>query len=327
MLGQPVALTGEHRDRGLAAQRGVQIAIDEINADPALHVAGKRVAAIHADTASKLDNVGSQAVRLTTINRVHGIVGGLTAAEGRALAEVARTYEVPVMSVSGVAGGKSAFSLGIRLDDRVRAIDRYLSNREPHALQILADSADPRWATAGESLARAFRSRGRSATVTEYTAPLKQPPSGEGHRVVFGHVSDANRIAGGSVVFAGDEVDCPELRVGGIYLASYSPTPSAAAGAFSAKYRGLFGSAAPPEAAMMYDATHTLVAGLRATKSASGPRLRDYFLVTSFDRLSGPVRFGSDQVARGVVYVVEKTDSGSLVRDKWEAEAAKPSNP
>ena len=56
LVGHLAVTSGPDVVEGTRAEQGIRLAVEEANADPAQHVAGRRVAVLHADTQGKLDN-------------------------------------------------------------------------------------------------------------------------------------------------------------------------------------------------------------------------------------------------------------------------------
>ncbi|MBX7103474.1 MAG: ABC transporter substrate-binding protein [Gemmataceae bacterium] len=311
VFGHPVALTGAGREEGLACLRGVQLAVEEVNADSALHIAGKKVAVIHADTASKPENVGHQAVRLVVVNRAVGLLGGLTGADSRSLAEAAQLYGVPLIGASGYAGAKSAFSLGANPAERVRAIETVLGSKaDVSGILILVDSRSARLSQAAENLAAAWQKRGRKAEIVPVPEAGPVPAIPAGSTAVFlCSAAELTRftIPAERVIFAGDESEADRLPAGAKYVAAYGPETTPARDAFAAKYRERF-SAEPPTAALqMYDAARTLFAAGRDARGFTLPRFREVMRTESFDRLLGKVTFNEENLARRPVFILERT--------------------
>jgi ABC-type branched-subunit amino acid transport system substrate-binding protein len=322
VFGHPVALTGAGREEGLACLRGVQLAVEEVNADPALQIAGKKVAVIHADTASKPENVGQQAVRLVVVNRAVGLIGGVTGAESRSLAEAAQLYGVPLIGASGYAGGKSAFSLGASPAERVRAIDTVLGNKpDAPGLLILVDNRSTRLSQAAEGLAASWQKRGRKAEILPLPEPGPAPAVPAGTIVVF--LSSAAELArfafpAERIVFAGDESEADRLPAGTKYVAVYGPEATPARDAFAAKYRERF-SAEPPTVAMqMYDSARTLFAAGRDARGFVMPRFREVMRTESFDRLLGKLTFNEENLARRPVFILQRTAARPTVVGRVE---------
>ena len=90
LVGHLAALSGPERERGLAAVRGIQLAVDEINADKEQWIVGHRIAVIHADTKGDPATAENQAVRLASVNKVSALIGGDTQIEMARLAPIAR---------------------------------------------------------------------------------------------------------------------------------------------------------------------------------------------------------------------------------------------
>src|SRR5207249_718497 len=61
-LGHIAALTGPQRERGQQAMRGVQLAVEEINADSEQLVAGRKITVLHADGRGEPETSAAQAL-------------------------------------------------------------------------------------------------------------------------------------------------------------------------------------------------------------------------------------------------------------------------
>src|SRR3954464_6546514 len=91
-LGHIAALTGPQRERGQQAMRGVQLAVEEIDADSEQWVAGRTIAVLHADGPGEPERPPAQALRLATVNHVEALIGGTSRAEALQLAPVLREH-------------------------------------------------------------------------------------------------------------------------------------------------------------------------------------------------------------------------------------------
>src|SRR5437588_3971394 len=75
LVGHLAVTSGPDIVPGTQAEQGIRLAVEEANADPARHVAGRRVAVLHADTQGKPDLFAAQATRLAKVNKVVAPLG------------------------------------------------------------------------------------------------------------------------------------------------------------------------------------------------------------------------------------------------------------
>ncbi len=330
LIGHLAPMSGADRERGLAAVRGVQLAVETINADKNQLVAGYRIAVLHADTKSDLTTCENQAVRLATINKVSTIIGGDTREQMARLKPVARDYNVTIVGPAGGAGSSSnLFGLGVSLDQRVEAIAALLAKQPKESkLLLMVDRRDAELTAAADRLADAIRAHIPSIEAlpfkdrNEFYPSLQRKPLDI--VLYFGTAQDLAVVAKAiakprMMLYAGDEADWHHLlnepsSDGCFVLGSMPATPVADADkAFMTAYQSRFAEPPTMEARRYWDALQVPCAAIREAKSLQAdklvPKLRE---LKTGARLSGPFVIGPDQVARGPVFVLQ-IKNGQLV--------------
>jgi branched-chain amino acid transport system substrate-binding protein len=344
LIGHLAPLNGPDRERGLAAVRGVQLAVDEINDDKDQWIAGHRIAVMHTDTKGDPTVCENQAVRLASVNKVSALIGGDTREQMARLLPVTREYGLWLVSPSGMAGTSAhASALGLSLDQKVQAIAKLLATGpKPIAVAILADSHDTGVAAAVEQLSSIVTSTQVPVTVRRFKDDKTLDQTGDQFKdtvVFFGSAKDL--IAWGQkhpkprkLIFAGDETEaqslCEEPSLANCLALGATPAApqTPAAKSFAENYKKQFGAAPPIDATRYYDAVRFLCRAASEAKSFTPdkllPKLKS---VTTGERLSGKYSTGPDQVAHGAVYVLQVKNGQLVDHPGIETEKDKNSSP
>src|SRR4051812_11530416 len=114
LVGQVAPFNGPDKYVGDHVTQGLTLAAREAN-DEGDRVLGRKVEVITPDGRGA-DDVGRKAVRLVVTDRVAALLGGTEPAQIEALAPVARSYHVPVVSTAGLAdtgGNDFVFQTGL----------------------------------------------------------------------------------------------------------------------------------------------------------------------------------------------------------------------
>lgn len=339
-VGHVVALTGPDRDRGLAAARGVQLAVEEVNADQNRWVAGRKVAVIHADTRSELDTTAKQAVRLVAVNRVSSLLGGLTRPESDQMAKVAREYSVLTVGTSGTIGTPAvaeAFALGVTPARRARIIGQFLTETlQPARIALIVDGNSPNGGFV-ETLTRQFHDHKTAFDTATFLKPeeivaLAQSWGASPPTVVFvGSLNDAAKLRNlveppPTMIFAGDEVEAHQFveftrDENGPYWVGAYVREGLKDMDFANKYSEKFQSFPPVEAMMGYDSARVLFSAAQEVRSFAPTKLSIRFRQPkAFDGLMGPIAFGEDQIGAGPAFVLQATKTGTVMRKRIEPE-------
>ena len=332
----PDKIVGEH------AEHGIRLAVEEAN-QAADQVAGHRVAVLHGDTRGDPEVAQSEAVRLVTINRVAGLLGGTSAAEAEPLARIAQQYTLPLVTPAGLPKRlitPYVFSLGMSPVEQGKALARFVGEEPLQArrVAVLTNSREAISVGVAAAFVEEFR-KGKEHSATEWTYQEEKEAPASARSVV--------RDKPGAVLLAATARDTPqlirELRKAGLdakvpvlfagpeatgQSGSMLPLPldadfegaayvatlfsagakTARLDAFAQKYQEKFGSAPDVHAVQAYDAARFLFEGCRQAKSFQGAKTRDELAkLTLFESLTGPLTFDGDQAPRRTIYVVRIT--------------------
>ncbi len=330
LIGHLAPLGGADRERGLAAVRGVQLAVETINADKDQLVAGYRIAVLHADTKSELTTCENQAVRLATINKVSTIIGGDTREQMARLKPIAREYNVTMIGPAGGAGSSTnLFGLGVSLDQRVETIAAMLGKQPKESKTlIMVDRRDTEMTAAADRLAETLRATIPAIDVLAFKDRNELYPALQRKALdivlYFGTASDLTVVAKAiakprMMIYAGDEADWHQLAgepaANDCFVLGSMPAKPAtdADKAFATAYQSRFAEQPTMEARRYWNAIQVLCTAIREAKSLNAdklvPKLR---AMKTGERLSGSFSMGPDQIARGPVYVLQ-IKNGQLV--------------
>ncbi|MES3036527.1 MAG: ABC transporter substrate-binding protein [Bdellovibrionota bacterium] len=98
VIGEYGSLTGNDATFGQSTHKGIQMAIDEINA--AGGIKGKKIKLITYDDQGKPDEAASVVKRLITQDKVIAIIGEVASGRTMAAAPIAQQYKIPMISPS-----------------------------------------------------------------------------------------------------------------------------------------------------------------------------------------------------------------------------------
>ena len=98
LVGEFGSLTGSEATFGLSTNKGIRMAIDEVNA--AGGVKGKKIKVITLDDQGKAEEAASAVTRLITQNKVIAVLGEVASSRSLSAAPIAQQYQVPMISPS-----------------------------------------------------------------------------------------------------------------------------------------------------------------------------------------------------------------------------------
>jgi branched-chain amino acid transport system substrate-binding protein len=98
LVGEYGSLTGSEATFGTSTNKGVRLAIDEINAAGGLH--GKQIKLITLDDQGKAEEAAQAVTRLITQDKVVAVLGEVASTRSLAAAPIAQQYKVPMISPS-----------------------------------------------------------------------------------------------------------------------------------------------------------------------------------------------------------------------------------
>lgn len=98
LIGEVGSLTGGQATFGQSNHKGMELAVDEINA--AGGIKGKQVKVITLDDQGKPDEAATAVTKLITQNKVKAIVGEVASSISLAMAPIAQQYKIPMVTPS-----------------------------------------------------------------------------------------------------------------------------------------------------------------------------------------------------------------------------------
>lgn len=341
-LGHVAARSGVDKEQGEAAERGIRLAVEEINKDPALG-AGRPVKVLHTDTLGKLEAFETQAIRLVTVNRVTALLAGITPDEAERLDRA----RVPLVTLAGMrtpATSDAVFCTGLTPTVQGKALARYaVTDMKATSVIVLADDRRDDALAAAEAFEREFV---RAATGNDGKSSVSRPAVWR-----FGRESKLQDLAWrlrakdkpSALVFAGNASDVRILRVelsdsttpilyagdigalktlqseretsGGVYLVTpFVPdADTAKTKEFAKRYKEAFADEPTVHAALAYDALRLLAEALRRSQELpSATRLSDELTgLKDYAGLSGPLSFDEGRCLRRTAFVVQVTNGSA----------------
>jgi branched-chain amino acid transport system substrate-binding protein len=98
LVGEVGSMTGSEATFGVSTHRGVELAMNQINA--AGGVKGKKFKVIALDNQGKPDEAATAVTKLITQNKVFAVLGEVASSRSLAMAPIAQQYQVPMISPS-----------------------------------------------------------------------------------------------------------------------------------------------------------------------------------------------------------------------------------
>lgn len=356
-VGHLVPLSGPQREAGEAAANGVQLAVDELNADSDLWVNGRKIDVVHADTQGKLEIYAAQTVRLTVVNRVTALIGGTSAAETDDIAGVAQGRDeaaaaAPSKGIILITGSGfscvpktlTVFAFGLPAADRAKALIRFAKESlRASRVAIATEGRSPDqsgFVVAAEAAAAEFKLSADTVPLSDdgavkrLTALAKAQPS-----VAVIYVGDSGgalalrdqlrALGAGDAAFlyAGDDGlimlgPSDRARADGMYAVTnwILDGKQDRAREFAKRFRDKFSRDPEAAAALGYDSAKLLFSTAKTAQGFTSTKLHAALKDITFPALPGDVTFDKDQVAQGLpAVVVQWHAAGPEVKVRYES--------
>jgi len=349
VIGHVSTLSGSGRGPGEHATRGIRLAVEEVERDPAKGP-GRAILVRHTDTRGELDAFESEAVRLVAVNRVVALLGGANAAEVERLERA----QVPVVAPAGLhtrAMGELVFLTGLSPAFEGQVLARFAAqDRAASTAAVLADERREEALQVAEAFVRAFPAAvrkqqpkaaapppavwryGKTASFEELAARVRD--SKPRVLLVAGSAGDLHALLAVlkqpdlAVLWSdADGATWPHgegLTSNPVYqvtpFASDAETPQAKA--FLEQYRKAFSEDPDVQAALAYDGARLLFEALRQADNNYGSgQLREKLAgIKGFPGLTGPLAFGPDQQLRRPALVVRLEKGQAKIVKRFDAE-------
>lgn len=312
-IGSILILTGQGASWGTASKNGIDMAIEDINAEGGIN--GRNIEVIHEDDQGDPKNAVSAFQKLTTADGVNMIVGTTWSHTGLPLIDLAKSQETLIISAS----------LGLK--DFNEASD-FLFNTWPHDSLLSSELADYAYEKGHRNVAiigaqevwvkgqtNAFKQRfeelGGSIVVLLEPNPEDKNVNAEALKIkaneskIDAIISTTDGIQVGaqvakkvralgvtlpiySITIDADTIAASEGSYEGMeFLTSLTPTP-----AFQEEYESKYGIVIDIGVASAYDAVMLLAKAMRATNSTDTTIVQEYLNKTEvYDGVSGTLVF------------------------------------
>jgi len=347
-VGHLASLTGKEATFGQSAEKGIRIALEEINNAGGL--LGKQVEVITVDTQSKNQEVNNCMVKLTQKDQVCAVVGEIASGNTIAAAPRAQSAKVPLVtpgSTNPVVTQKGDYVFRICYTDDFQgaAIAGFAARRlEKKQAVTITDQSSPYSLSLTEEFKKAFEKEGGKVlddvsykgTDTDYNALINKVLSSKpdvlvltGYYTNVGNIIQTARKAGytGPCV-GGDGWDSETLyKIGGkalddcYFTNHYSPEdPDPQIQSFIKKFKELHNNEMPDAMAVLgYDAAMVVFDAIKRAGSAEGPKIRDALAGTkNFKGVSGTITIDENRNAQKTIVIVGVKDAKQYLKEVWK---------
>ena len=339
VIGEYDSLTGGDATFGLSSNKGVRLALDEINA--AGGVKGKKIRLVTLDDQGKNEEAAAATTRLITQNEVIAIIGGVASGRSKAAAPIAQSKKIPF--VSPASTNPDVTKIGDYIF-RICFIDPFqglvmakfaTENLKLKKTAILRDVKNDYSVGLADVFAAEFKKRGGEIVAdlsyqagdidfkAQLTEIRSKNPDGiyiPGYYTEVGLIAlQARQLGIKAPLMGGDGWDSDKLAeigkeaINGNYYSNHYTTESTdpAVTEFIKKFKATYSETPDALAALGYDAAKILVAAIDRSPDLSGKAIRDELAKTKdFVGVTGKISMNEnrDAVKSAVVIQVDGTN-------------------
>ncbi|HEY3243633.1 MAG TPA: ABC transporter substrate-binding protein [Phycisphaerae bacterium] len=346
-IGHLASLTGSEATFGQSADRGIDMAVEERNANKG--VLGRPVEKIVVDDQSKSQEVNNCMTKLIQQDKVVAIVGEIASTNTIAAAPAAQRNKIPLVTPGSTnpevtKKGDYIFRICYLDDFQGRAIAGFAYKRVGvRKAAIITDQANSYSINLSKFVAEAFKNLGGEVVIevsykktdSDYNAQVNQALQAKpdvlfltGYYTNVGNIVQTARKAGftGPCV-GGDGWDSETLyQIGGKALDNcyftnhYSPDdPDPRIQDFIRKYQSKYGGVPDAMAVLGYDAAMVVFDAIQRAGSTDGPKIRDALASTKdFKGLSGAITIDKDRNAQKSIVIVGIKDAKQYLKEVWK---------
>lgn len=290
--------------------RGVQFAVEELNADSARRPLGRKIQVRHAAGGSNPDEWGAQATRLIGLNRVAGLVSAGRPDDAEKIGTAVSGDGVVAISTAGWAPTlpQNLFTVGLAPAERGRALAAYVKEKKPKSVLVIRDPAvKTAKLTADRFVAELAAS---SIRIAEVDVSTNDKPAAEA--VFFACSSKTALEHRPKNVFRLYGDDSADLFAAGgpadgfvVATVYHADIVKERRAAFVQKFQSKYNLEPTADAALIYDALTIWAEAARRANSLEAAAIRAELLKreTPFDSLTGPLVFADDHTARRPIFV------------------------
>jgi branched-chain amino acid transport system substrate-binding protein len=334
LIGQYGSLTGSEATFGTSTDRGVRLAIDEINTAGGLH--GKQIKLITLDDQGKAEEAAQAVTRLITQDKVLAVLGEVASTRSLAAAPIAQQFKVPMISPSST--NPKVTEIGDQIF-RVCFIDPFqgtvmakfaVENLKIKKVAILRDvKSDYSMGLAdffaakvkelgGEVVSDVSYSSGDTNFKAQLTKIKGTQPEGifiPGYYTEVGLIAkQAKELALNVPLMGGDGWDSAKLSeiggdaINGHYFSNHYTTDSKEPHVvdFINKYKAKYNETPDGLAALGYDAAKILAEAIKSSKELSSSQVRDELAkIKDFPGVTGKISVDQNRNAIKSAVVVK----------------------
>lgn len=338
-LGATFPLTGEVASYGQKAKRGIELAVQDINASGG--VLGRKVEVDFQDDRNDKKEAVSILTQFATIDRVPVVFGSAGSSVTLAIAPVANRNEVVLMSpISSAASlsteGGPYFFRTVPADDlQAEVLAKWV--HDSGARHVAVVYTNNSW---GKPLAEGFEAQYTSLGGTVLLAE-GVPESSTDFRTIIAKlkaldgldavVSPTYPKEGGNFVrqaielgldvplFGGDNWGSPEFRsiaanaANGVQYTAPSENVSPEYEAFAKRYEARYGEAPDVFGAYAYDAAMAVFKAMQACGSTEPDKVREALLSVSFTGVSGDISFRPNGDVAARAFACKRIEDGRAI--------------
>ncbi len=335
VIGHYGSMTGKEATFGQSTDRGIRLAIKEINAAGGIN--GRPVSLVTYDDKGESKEAGNAVTRLITNDKVAAVLGEVASSLSLAGGAVCQQYGVPMITPSSTnprvtVGRDMVFRVCFTDDQQAYAIARFcFENLKAKKVAILFDQTQAYSKGLRDYFTKSFAEMGGtvvsdqaysggdqdfSAQLTTIRAAAPEALFIPGYYTDGGNIAIQARKLGLTVpLIGGDGWDSSELAgIGGsaienAYYSNHSAPdqPNSPVAAFIEKFKSEYGGQVPDAlTGLGYDAAMVLFDAMKRAKSIAGKDLRDAIAATkNFKGVTGVITMDENRNANKPIIMVQ----------------------
>lgn len=339
-IGHVATLTGLDKRAGEQASFGLRLALDEVNKNESLNPFQVR----HADAQGQLDAFEAQAVRLISVQRCWGLIGGTTTAEVLRIDKSKLSIEgtaipLPILALTGYrtpAMSEQVFLTGMSPEFQGQVMGRFaIEEQRVRKAAIFVEEKNEEAAVRAEEFLKGWteswakkyaKEPVERPRVVKFASPLKIGELQDEVVVVAGSKKDFLSIAWPEprpmICFLGDESELQPGDLGAkdvVFVASaFAIEPENKD--FVAKFQAAFKQDPDPAAAIAFDDLRILAQALREGKKEGKTleKLREELRKTKdFPGVTGSLTFDARQCLQRPLFAMRVDANGRTLLKKF----------
>jgi branched-chain amino acid transport system substrate-binding protein len=333
VIGHYGSLSGSEATFGESTDRGIKLAIKEINAAGGIN--GREVKLITYDDKGDSGEAGKAVTRLITNDKVVAVIGEVASSRSLAGGAVCQQYKIPMISPSSTnlrvtQGRDYVFRVCFTDDFQTYGIAKFVrENLKFSKAAILYDQTQAYSKGVRDDFTKAFTQMGGEVIADQaysggdqdYSAQLNAiKTKGAEILLVPGYYTEGANIAiqarkvGLTIpLIGGDGWDSAELgtigkdAIVGSYYSNHSAPDQPEMQTFIGKYKGAYGSQTPDAlAGLGYDAANLLFDAMKKAKGTTSKDLRDAIAATKdFPGVTGKITIDENRNAKKALVIVQ----------------------